>query len=241
MTISTFDETKVKRDGGGRFDHKSGLPSNVFLNHEFDDRPQKPALAVGQKKPLRPAKTSLRATRLPSGEVEVRTTDDEAGFSDVYERANFLAARDKIRGIAERVEGGALFGDGSDSNDYKVRLSVKDGPYLREAEIDYGTDPRLTDVPTAGDTMGALAETAAVAEQYSMEDVEDFAQEYGYRPEPGPHPYAEAEAALAFAHESKTVLTILVGEERYGDYVFGDEKAQHGYTTGTRWLDRSGN
>lgn len=236
MTNLAFDETKVVRDPGGRFSEKNGTAPEVSLTDALHAREeQKPVMGIGEKRPMRPGKTALRATKLPGGRVRVTSTADDAGFENVFERANFLSTQDKIRGVAERVEGAVLFDDGTPSYDYKCRLSVKDGPYFRQAEIDYGTGLGVTETPSVGDAMGALAETAQVAEQFSMDDVDEFAREYGYSPEPGPHPYAEAEAALAFAHESKTVLTVLVGEERYGDYVWGAEKSKHGYTGGTTW------
>lgn len=236
MTSLAFDETKVVRSSDGRFGEKNGTAPEVTLAKSLNAREaHKPVMEVGEKRIMRPGKTALRANRFPNGSVHVSSTADDAGFDDVYERANFLSGEDKVRGVAERVEGATLFDDGTPSYDYKCRLSVKDGPFLRQAEIDYGTGLGVTETPSVGDSMGALAETAQVAEEFSMEDVEDFANEYGYSPEPGPHPYAEAEAALAFAHESKTVLTVLVGEDRYADYVWGAEKTKHGYTGGTRW------
>lgn len=236
MTNLAFDETKVVRSSDGRFGEKNGTAPEVSLVKSLNAREaQKPVMEIGEKRIMRPGKTALRARRHPNGSVHVSSNADDAGFDDVYERANFLSGEDKIRGVAERVEGATLFDDGTPSYDYKCRLSVKDGPYLRQAEIDYGTGLGITETPSVGDSMGALAETAQVAEEFSMDDVEDFAAEFGYSPEPGPHPYAEAEAALAFAHESKTVLTVLVGEERYADYVWGAEKGKHGYTGGTRW------
>lgn len=236
MTNLAFDEAKVARDSIGRFSEKNGSAPEVSLTEALHARePQKPVMGIGERRPMRPGKTALRAKKLPGGRVRVTSTADDTGFDDVFERANFLSTQDKIRGVAERVEGAVLFDDGTLSYDYKCRLSVKDGPYFRQAEIDYGTGLGITETPSVGDAMGALAETAQVAEQFSMDEVGDFAREYGYAPEPGPHPYAEAEAALAFAHESKMVLAVLVGEERYGDYVWGTEKSKHGYTTGTRW------
>lgn len=236
MTNLAFDEAKVTRDLGGRFSEKNGSAPEVSLADALHSREvQKPVMGIGEKRPMRPGKTALRATKLPGGTVRVSSTADDTGFEDVFERANFLSQQDKIRGVAERVEGATLFDDGTPSYDYKCRLSVKDGPYFRQAEIDYGTGLGVTETPSVGDAIGALAETSQVAEQFSMEDVDEFAREYGYSPEPGPHPYAEAEAALAFAHESKTVLTVLVGEERYADYVWGAEKNKHGFTGGTRW------
>lgn len=221
MSLSTEDQP---RQNDGRFSHKEGSAPEILLAAE------KPVMAIGEKRPMMPGKTRLRAEKLGN-----TYSVDAKDFEDVFERANLLANQDKIRGVATRVEGNTLFDDGTSSYDYSVRLSYTNGPIVTEAVVDYGTGLGVTETPSVGDAMGALAETAQQAEKFDFDDVEGYAYEYGYEPDPGPHPLADAEAGLAFAHESRNVLIMLVGEERYADYVFGAEKAEHGYHGGVNW------
>jgi len=221
MSLSTEEQPRAQ---DGRFSHKEGSAPEVALAHS------KPVMGIGEKRVMTPGRTQLRAHPNLDGSVRVNAKD----FEGVFERANLLSVEDRVRGVATRVEGSALFAD-DDSYDYSLKLSRSDGPITIEAAIDYGTGLGVTETPSVGDAMGALAETAQQAEEFGIDDVERFAAEYGYEPEPGPHPLADAETALAFAHESRDVLIMLVGKERYGDYVFGASKADHGYTGGVRW------
>ena len=177
--------------------------------------------------------------------IATETGDVLYHYNDEYDitasRAPYLAGEDGIAAVATSVKGE---GDG---HHYSVKLTMFDGNRgsYRNIEVPFFTGSGWSHAPSVGDVVGSLAEDAFVAEQYPLtpEGVKDFAENFEYEPDEDPYSYNDrgvevydpmkkTRLLLEKVHEQSRSFKDLVGDVRYGDYVFGRYKADYGYDSG---------
>lgn len=166
----------------------------------------------------------------------VRYAYSEA-YDEFEERAGFLSAEDGIVAVATRV----LSYDESMPYSYRIELTMFDGNkgYNREISVPFSTGERWESAPTVQDVLASMVSDIQASEGYDPrkpEDVIRFAEEFGYEPNDALlTPYMEARDVLMACKSSESKLRGLVGNARYGDYVYGRYKADHGYDSGINY------
>jgi hypothetical protein len=179
--------------------------------------------------------TELLGYDFESSEIFENVVSDDDGntlmeyseeFDDMDSRVPFLAGEDGVVATAKLV--------GTDNGyQYEVTLDCFDGNKgkFRTIEIPYFTGSGWKTAPKMGDVMSSLASDALIGEDYNTNQsgFKSFMEEMGYESE------YEARKAFKGCREAMTKLKDLVGEVRYGDYLYGRNKSYHGYDSGQQY------
>lgn len=166
-----------------------------------------------------------------------------SSFSEEYDdpdiRIPYLAGEDGVAAVAHSIDSAPY--DNNVAHSYDVQLSMFDGNTgkYRYADVPYRTGSAINHAPSVGDVMTAFVNDAYTAEQYPLTDegVKSFSSEYGFEESEDNYkddfdPYHDARKTLTACHEAAGKLKALVGEVRYGDYIYGRDKADYGYDSG---------